>query len=62
VRHETTLHIGEIKNRILVKIEKPPLFRTDYSVDVVLNARKELRALQEAEREIKSRIGHFGEY
>lgn len=62
MRHETTLHIGEVENQILVKIEKPPLFRTNYSVEVVLNARKELRALQEAEREIKSRIGHFGEY
>jgi len=60
VRHETTLHIGEIKNQILVKIEKPPLFRTDYSVETVLNARKELKELQIVEHEIKSRIAHFG--
>lgn len=62
VRHETALNIGDIKNQILTKIEKPPLFRTDYIADVVLNARKELRVLQEQEHEIKSRIAHFGEY
>lgn len=62
ITSEAVLIVGSVEKGILVKIEKQPLLRTDYSVDVVLAARKELRELQEKEREIKSRIGHFGEY
>lgn len=62
VRCEASLYVGEIKNRVLANIQSPTMLRTDYSVDVVLKARKELQALKEVEAEIKSRIAHFGEY
>lgn len=62
IRCEARLTIGDIKNSILTEVRKSVPYRTNYSADVVLQARKELKELQEVEREIKSRIGHFGEY
>lgn len=61
MRYETGLYIGDVKDKILIKIEKPPLSRIDYRTETVIQARNELRALQEVEREIRTRIAHFGE-
>lgn len=62
MKAESSLIIGKVENRKLVNIETPPVFRTDYSVQQVLQARKELKEIEEKVREIKSRICHFGEY
>lgn len=60
---KASVYVGDLDGHNLKSVsEKPQTRRTDYTVEEVLNLRKELRAAKDHVSAIESKLATFGEY
>ena len=60
---EQSIFLGEIDHHILTKLSPPPTgLRTDYTVEEIIQARKELTAARDASRHAEYKLCYFGEH
>ena len=57
-----TVYIGKLDHGTLVEMEKPPSFKTDFTVEQVLKGREELKKAKELVSKAEEKIYPFGEY
>ena len=60
---EQSIFLGEIYNHTLTKLSPAPTgLRTDYTVEEIVQARKELTAARNAMHHAEHKVCHFGEH
>ena len=60
---EQSIFLGEIDHHILTKFSPPVTgLRTDYTVEEIVQARKELKAARDAMHHAEHKVCHFGEH
>ena len=60
---EQSVYLGDVEKFVLTKLLPPPTgLRTDYTVEEIIQARKELTAAQDASRHAEYKLCYFGEH
>lgn len=60
--HETRMYVGGMKNGVLVNIQPPPEFKTDYTVKEVQSLRAKYEAAKKIADEAENKLFPFGKW